>query len=257
MRIEECRGVDGVVTSCRVVGQPQCGECSTQAHRHRVHRGCTGDVTNDSRGEENLPRIFRSSPPKDRVIASFVTDDSCPVIRLGGIEVSSRQITVMAPGQPSPWRSLGACKWCAMSMPVDAFRRLGRALNGEDMVLPNHQRVLTPPPRLMQRLQALHCSAGHLAEAASEILAEPEAALGLERALVEAMFACIATGVQQDTAGSLRHGEVMSRFEAVLGANPDKALYMPDVCAAYRGAGTSIAGLLRRAPGHGTHEIFI
>ena len=183
------------------------------------------------RGEENLPRIFRSTPLTDRVIVSFITGDSCPVIRLGGIEISSRQIVIMTPGEPSPWRSLGSCKWCAMSMSTDAFMRMGRALNGEDMVLAKHQRVLTPSPLLMERLQALHCSAGLLAEASPEIVATPEAAHGLEEALVEAMFACIARGAPQDTAASVRHSEVIPRFEAVLGANPDTALYMPDVCA--------------------------
>jgi AraC-like DNA-binding protein len=118
-----------------------------------------------------------------------------------------------------------------MSMSTDAFMRMGRALNGEDMVLAKHQRVLTPSPLLMERLQALHCSAGLLAEASPQIVATPEAAHGLEEALVEAMFACIARGAPQDTAASVRHSEVIPRFEAVLGANPDTALYMPDVCA--------------------------
>ncbi len=182
------------------------------------------------RGEENLPRIFRSCPPKDRVIVSFIMEDSSPVIRLGGIQVSSRQITVMSPGQPSPWRSLGACKWGAMSMPAESFSRASLALGGEG-VIPKEPRVVTPPPLLMKRLQALHRSAGHLAEAAPEIVAHPGAARGLEQALVEAMFGCIKEGTSKGTAGTVRHSEVMRRFEAVLGDNPDTALYMPDVCA--------------------------
>ena len=182
------------------------------------------------RGEENLPRVFRSTPPADRVIVSFITHDSGPVIRLGGIEISSRQVVIIIPGEPSPWRSLRACKWCSMSMPQDAFMRMGRALTGKDVVLAKYQRVLTPPSPVMERLQALHGSAGHLADTAPEIVAKPEAARGLEAALVEAMFACIA-GAPRDTAATGRRSDVVPRFEAVLGANPDTALYMPDVCA--------------------------
>ena len=75
MGIEECRGLDGFVTSCRVVGQPQCGERSTQAHRHRVHRGGAGDVTNDSHGvQRSLEQVVAESELAHRLIRIAVTD---------------------------------------------------------------------------------------------------------------------------------------------------------------------------------------
>ena len=85
MSIEECRGLDGIVTSCRVVGQPDCGERSTQAHRHRVHRGGTGDVTNDSHGiQRSLEQVVAESEPAHRLIRIAVTDRKTRMTVLDG-----------------------------------------------------------------------------------------------------------------------------------------------------------------------------
>ena len=43
----------------------------------------------------------------------------------------------------------------------------------------------------MARLQRLHAAAGQLAKDAPEIIAHPEAARGLEQALIEAMVGCL------------------------------------------------------------------
>src|SRR5689334_10034796 len=87
-------------------------------------------------GRENLPRIFRSTPQGNRIVVSFLAEPSSPAIRLGGIEVTPRQIAVLAPGRSSPWRSLGACEWRAMSLPTEDFISWGSTL-AEGAVLPN------------------------------------------------------------------------------------------------------------------------
>ena len=52
----------------------------------------------------------------------------------------------------------------------------------------------------MARLQRLHAAAGRLAEDAPEIIAHPEAARGLEQALIEAMVDCLASSeVRENT----------------------------------------------------------
>lgn len=183
------------------------------------------------RGQENLPRIFRSTPPENRVVVSFVTEESSPVIRLGS-EVSPQQIIIMSPGRLSTWRSLGAARWCAMSLPTEDFLFWGRALTGRDVMPQELQQIITPSLLVMSRLQELHRLAGHLAETAPGVIAATEAASGLEQSLIEAMFACIGTEAVHDLATARRHGEIMRRFEAVLESNLDKRLYLPEICAA-------------------------
>jgi hypothetical protein len=46
----------------------------------------------------------------------------------------------------------------------------------------------------MARLQRLHAVTGELAETAPEIIANPDAARGLEQALIEAMAECLSQG---------------------------------------------------------------
>jgi AraC-like DNA-binding protein len=183
------------------------------------------------RGEENLPRIFRSVLAKDRVAVFFVTEASCPVIRLGGLETSSRQIAILSPGQQSPSRSLGAAQWCSMSLPTEDFMLWSRVLTGQERVPPDFPQVLTPPPPMMSRLQQLHSSAGRLAETSPEVIATPEAARNLEDTLIGAMFACMATGAVQNSVTTRHRGRILAQFEALLEANPDRALSMAEVCA--------------------------
>ena len=65
------------------------------------------------RGQENLPRTFRSTIPTDRVVVSLLRPNSGPTTRLG-IEFSCRQIALGSPGQTVSWRSFGACHWAGM-----------------------------------------------------------------------------------------------------------------------------------------------
>jgi AraC-like DNA-binding protein len=49
--------------------------------------------------------------------------------------------------------------------------------------------------------------------------------------LIETMVACLTTGdAVEDRAAQRRHGAIMRRFHAVLEANDDQALYIPEIC---------------------------
>ena len=68
----------------------------------------------------------------------------------------------------------------------------------------------------------------------ASFLVEAEEGLNLmEQALVEAMVACLASAEAAEvTATRLHHRRVMRRFEEVLEANPDRTLYLAELCAA-------------------------
>jgi AraC-like DNA-binding protein len=183
------------------------------------------------RGQENLPRTFRSTIPADRAVVSFLRPNAGPTTRLG-IEFSSRQIALGSPGQTVSWRSFGACHWTGMSIPIEDFARCSHALIGHELTPPHFQRLLTPPPALMSRLQRLHEAAVHLAETEPEVITRPEATRSLEQSLIEALMACIANGAEQASGTPRRHAQVLAAFEAVLEANTDRAVGMSEICAA-------------------------
>jgi len=95
--------------------------------------------------------------------------------------------------------------------------------------------LVTPPPSAMATLQRLHAAAGHLAENAPEIIANPDAARGLEQELIETMISCLADGeVREDSVAQRHHELIMRRFRRVVEENPGEPLYIPEICKAIR-----------------------
>jgi AraC-like DNA-binding protein len=85
----------------------------------------------------------------------------------------------------------------------------------------------------MTKLQRLHAAAGQLAEDAPEIIANPEAARGLEQALIQAMMDCLGGAeVREDRSALRHHAIVLRRFRRAVEANPDRTLYLAELCAA-------------------------
>ena len=84
---------------------------------------------------------------------------------------------------------------------------------------------------MLTKLRRLHAAAGRLAEEAPEVLANPEAARGLEQALIEAMVACLVRPEdRRNTAAQGQHAIVMRRFRRLVEENPEEPLYIPEMC---------------------------
>jgi transcriptional regulator GlxA family with amidase domain len=61
----------------------------------------------------------------------------------------------------------------------------------------------------------------------------PEVLRALENELVHVMVRCLADAVGiEPTTGDRRHDAILARFEEFLAANPDRPLYLPEICAA-------------------------
>jgi AraC-like DNA-binding protein len=101
------------------------------------------------------------------------------------------------------------------------------------LTAPSFTHRITPSASLLSRLLSLHEAAGHLAKTAPDILAQPEVARALEQALVHAMVSCLRGGEAAETSSTQhRHAAIMRRLEEVLEANPDRSLYLAELCAA-------------------------
>jgi AraC-like DNA-binding protein len=78
----------------------------------------------------------------------------------------------------------------------------------------------------------LHAEAGLLARKAPHIIASPDAARGLEHALLEALAECFSLGeAEADSAAARRHYLIMRRFRQVLEDGAEDAIYVSEVCA--------------------------
>ena len=75
------------------------------------------------------------------------------------------------------------------------------SLGGCDLTPPTDLLSVSPPPVAIVRLQRLHTAAVRLAKEAPEIIANPQAAYGLEQALLEAMIDCLSKGAVEGQGG--------------------------------------------------------
>jgi len=181
---------------------------------------------------DNLPRVAHSAGAGGRVTISFRTQPG-PTLLWGGAEMRPTNIVRHGEGGSPFQRSSGSAAWGAMSLPVEDAVAIGETLAGSNLMRPKQTLIVTPVPSAMAKLQRLHAAAGHLAEDAPEIIAHPEAARGLEQALIEALVECLRQGpADEDRSAQRRHSLIMRRFRRAVEENPDRALYIPELAAA-------------------------
>jgi AraC-like DNA-binding protein len=128
-------------------------------------------------------------------------------------------------------RSSGSARFGTMSLPVDDLVAVGEAMAKVDLTPPPDALLVTPSPAAMAKLQRLHAAAARLAEDAPEVITKPEAARGLEQALIEAMVDSLTSrDVREKTLAQTQHAVVMRRFRRVVEQNPEHPLYIPEIC---------------------------
>jgi AraC-like DNA-binding protein len=120
-----------------------------------------------------------------------------------------------------------------MSLPIDDLDATAEAIIGREFSKTPHKRIIRPDSALMLRLLRLHRSVGQLAHDSPEILELPPVLRALENELIHIMVRCLAEGAAvEPTAGSCRHDTIVARFEEFLETNPDRPLYLTEICTA-------------------------
>jgi len=189
-------------------------------HEVRLQRYCS-----------NLPWVAHTAIIKGRAVFALRAEPGPSLLRAGE-EMQTTNIERLANGQTIYTRSSGTVSWGTISLPVDALAAIGAAA-GYDLKTPVDVVTETPPPAMMARLRRLHAAAGHLAREAPEIIANPEAARGLEYELVQALVACLKPAKDEEDAVAKRHHAlVMRRFHAAVTASGDRPVYVSDLCSA-------------------------
>jgi AraC-like DNA-binding protein len=176
-----------------------------------------------------LPRTLYTSTGIDRAAIVFLTKPATTI--RAGVSLGFGSISRHGTEGGYSHVSTSATSTGAMSLPMDKFVSLGEAVIGRDLTPPKYTEILTPSPITMGRLLRLHGAAAHLAADAPEVLAHPEAARGLEQALVEAMMGCLGGGeAREDGVAERRHAAIMRRFHRVIEEHIDEPIYVPELC---------------------------
>jgi AraC-like DNA-binding protein len=184
------------------------------------------------RYSETLPRIVHTAFDPTRASFVFRTRPG-PSLLGSGVEMLPSDIRRNGRGEEAFQKSSGPVSFAGMSLPVEDWVRLAATLSGCDLASPTDPMIVTPAPRAMAKLQRLHAAAGALAEYTPEIITYPEAAHGLEQALIEALVECLGEAkVGEDRTARRRHSLIMRRFRGAIEENPDRVLYIPELAAA-------------------------
>ena len=148
-----------------------------------------------------------------------------------GVELGGTDIALNGHDQPYWYRMAGLTQFGSLGFPAEDLASISAAMIGRDLSPPRDGLTMTAPGTSHAKLLRLHAAAMHLAEHAPDIIGHPEAARGLEQAMIEAMFDCIA-GPSVRTASQAwgMQSVILKRFRAALEANVDQPLYIPEIC---------------------------
>jgi len=127
--------------------------------------------------------------------------------------------------------SPGPASYGTVSVPLDEITALAPAPNKRAPTSSEDYMILTPASSAIGRLRRLHGAACDLAGDAPAVLAQPEAARGLEQALIEAVIHCLDSGErQEDRAAQRQHAAIMRRFHRVVEEHLGEPLYISELC---------------------------
>jgi AraC-like DNA-binding protein len=189
---------------------------------------------------DNLPRIVHSNDEPGYATISFRTQPG-PSLRKNSLEMLQSNIIRCGQADTYYHQSDGQAYFGSVTLPVQDMAAVGAAIVGRNLEPLKDAVSITPSPLALDRLLRLHEAVGTLAEDAPAVIAHPEAARGLEQALIEAMMDCLGGAeTYEDRAAMRRHALIMRRFHSAIERHLDEPLYIPELC---KEIGTSLRTL--------------
>jgi AraC-like DNA-binding protein len=188
------------------------------------------------RFHSSLPQVITVVHKPDRKAISFLTEPKSPRLQYGGVDVLPGDIIVNRT-QIIHKRFDADIRNGSMSLPAGELNAAFEAVTGREFSESQQKTIIRPDAALVSRLLRLHKAVGQLAHEAPDVLMLPEVGRALEEQLMHLMVRCLAEGtVTMTTTGSRRHDAIVDRFETFLEANPDRPLYLTEICTAIAAA---------------------
>jgi AraC-like DNA-binding protein len=180
---------------------------------------------------ETLPQVQVGTVRPGRKVIGFLTDVHQLNMQHRGADISPHEIVTNF--DVMHIRTAGDSRYGGMSLTDDDFGAACQALMGRKFEPSPFKHLVRPSPHLMTRLRTLHETIGQMAKLTPDILEQPEVARGFEQQLIHLMVRCLTEGEEPEmTAGGRRHNMIVLRLEEFLEANPDRPLYLSEICAA-------------------------
>jgi AraC-like DNA-binding protein len=180
----------------------------------------------------SLPEVNTVALKHGRKSIGFLTESNSAPLRHCGFEVLPGDIVVNRP-DVAYQRSGANLHYGAISLPLEDLHAAIETIIGRELPAKSLEPIVRPDSALMLRLLKLHKSVGQLARDTPDILELPAVRRTLENELIHVMVRCLAEGAAvESTLGGRRHDTIIVRFEEFLEANPDRPLYLAEICAA-------------------------
>jgi AraC-like DNA-binding protein len=203
------------------------------------------------RARENLARICVGTVTPYRRVVGFLTDANQPPLKHNGKDVMWGDI-IVNDGNVMHRRTESRCAWGSMSLALDDFGAACRAVTGYELPRGTSTYVARPSPALMSRLLNVHERVGLMSRTDPDLLGSPEVARAFEQQLIHLMVRCLTDGEPlKFTAGLNRRRSIVTRFEEFLEANPGRAIYLTEICAALGVAERTLRGACEERLGMG------
>jgi len=150
----------------------------------------------------------------------------------GGTRLGADEIITLGAGQRIHMRTNGPCRWGSIWLAAAELVRYGNALTGADFGIASGTRW-RPRPAMIRHLRHLYSAGIDAIERRSTTFIGNEAAHGLEQQLIEALVESLSNGsALEATRSTIEHQGVALRFEALLQAQPQRALRTAEICSA-------------------------
>jgi AraC-like DNA-binding protein len=179
---------------------------------------------------ETLPRVAHFAHIPGRAFFMFETHTQRAML-VDGAEAPPGSVARHPEHYSAFQRTLGPSRFATMSLPIGDVQALSATMGGSDFTPPREPLHCIAAPEAMQRLQSLHAAASNLAEHAPDVIACPEAARGLEQALMGALADCLGPSGSVAAPANPGHAIIMKKFFAILEAGPDRVIHMTEMCA--------------------------
>jgi AraC-like DNA-binding protein len=180
----------------------------------------------------SLPEINTVAVKPGRRSIGFLTECNSSSLLNCGLDIRPGDIVVNR-SDVVHQRSDADFHYGTVSLPSEYLAAAAEAMSGRELPESPHKSTIHPPPGLMHRLLNMHKRIGRLAHDTPDILELPEVSRALENELIRILVRCIADGHSvEPTTGSRRHDTILTRFVEFLEANPDRPLYLAEICAA-------------------------
>lgn len=180
----------------------------------------------------SLPEINTVAVKPGRIVIGFLTErnsssllDCGRDVRPGDIVINRSDIVHQRSGEN--------LHYATVSLASDRLVAAAGAIIGREFSDLLGNSIIRPTSALMLQLLNLHKMIGRVAHDTPDILELSEVSRAMENELTRILVRCFAEGhsVEPTTRGR-RHDTILARFVKFLEENPDRPLYLTEICAA-------------------------